>query len=182
MKKIIAIMAMVAATSAFAGTAALEYQNLNTLNGGNNQASVSLSIKENITPTLAGDVGISNTETAATRTLSTRIEGGLTYARPVGPVGVYVRGAVGEKYTGATDYQYYSIEPGVTYFMNDKLSFKVGYRYRTAVDEAIVDATNTVRVGATYALTKNDAINVRFDRVRGYTEQDGASIAYVRSF
>ena len=108
---------------------------------------------------------------------------GVTGAVPVGPVGVYTRVAVGEKYTNGANFAYYSVEPGVTYTIGQATA-KVGYRYRTAMVDPNVnkDTTDTVRVGLAFEVTKKDTIGIRYDRVRGDSFNHSYNLAYTRSF
>jgi hypothetical protein len=182
MKKLLAILAMATAGTAFAGSFTLEGQKIDSLTGAD-QKQYSLSVKENITKEIAGDVSFSNTTTDGTGALTTRLEGGLTgLTQQVGPVIGYVRAAVGQRYSNTTDFSYYSVEPGVLIPMGN-FTGKIGYRYRSAFDSsANGDQTNTWRAGLSYALTKKDAVGVRFDSVRGDSKQDVWAVNYTRSF
>lgn len=182
MKKLLAILAMATAGTVFAGSFTVEGQKIDNLTSAN-QKQYSLSVKENITKEIAGDVSFSNTTTDGTGALTTRLEGGLTgTTQQVGPVIGYVRAAVGQKYSNTTDFSYYSVEPGVMIPMGN-FTGKIGYRYRSAFDStANGDQTNTWRAGLSYALTKKDAVGVRFDSVRGDSKQDVWAVNYTRSF
>lgn len=183
MKKIIiaSIMALAAAT-AIAGSATAEYQAADGQYGSAGNTALALTVKENVTKAITVDIGGSNTQTAGTSALSTRIEGGATYSLPVGPVVASARVAVGEKYTNGANTEYWSVEPAVAYTFNDKWSAKAGYRYRTAVDGGVADQTRTVRVGATYTVTKVDSLGVRLDQVRGDSNLNVVAVSYTRSF
>ena len=182
MKKILAILAMVTAGSAFAGSVSIEGQQIDN-KGSADQKKYALSVKENITKELAGDVSFSNTTTNGTGALSTRLEAGLTGTTPqVGPVMGYVRLAAGQKYSNTADFSYYSVEPGVLIPMGN-FTGKIGYRYRSAFDStANGDQTNTWRASVSYALTKKDEIGVGFDQVRGDNKHDSWAVKYTRSF
>jgi hypothetical protein len=182
MKKLLAILAMATAGTVFAGSFTVEGQKIDNLTSAN-QKQYSLSVKENITKEIAGDVSFSNTTTDGTGALTSRLEGGLTgTTQQVGPVIGYVRAAVGQKYSNTTDFSYYSVEPGVMIPMGN-FTGKIGYRYRSAFDStANGDQTNTWRAGLSYALTKKDAVGVRFDQVRGDSKQDVWAVNYTRSF
>jgi len=95
---------------------------------------------------------------------------------------LYTKVAVGEKLTSGGPKEYYSIEPGIVVRLNKDISVRAGYRYRTAFDSAVHDTTRTQRLGASYALTKKDSVNLRFDRVRGDSVQNSWNLAYTRSF
>jgi hypothetical protein len=181
-------LALTLALMAFAGfvsaaSVTLEGQDQLGDKGAKNSTNYQVSVKESINNTFAGDVSFTNYQQKTTEALSTRLEAGVTGTFPVGPVGVYTRLALGEKYTNGANFAYYSIEPGVTYTLG-KATAKVGFRYRTSVQDPNVynDTTDTVRVGLNYALTKKDAVGLRYDRVRGDSQNHSYNFSYTRSF
>jgi hypothetical protein len=184
MKKIFAILALAAiAGTAMAGdTATVEYQNMNTT-GGADQKNMGLAVKHEFSQSVAGDVSIGSTVTEGTNALSTRMEAGATYTAPIGfGLNGYVRGAMGQKFTNTGDFSYYAVEPGVSTSFG-AVTVKAGYRYRSAIDSTTNnDQTHTTRLGVAYALTKNDTVGVRFDRVRGDSVQNVTAVNYTRGF
>ena len=182
MKKILAILAMAIAGSSFAGSITVEGRKIDN-NSSADQTQYKLTVKEKITKSLDGDLSFSNTVTDGTGALSTRIEGGVTgTTQQVGPVAGYVRVAAGQKFSNTGDFSYYSIEPGVLIPMGN-FTGKIGYRYRSAFDSsANGDQTNTWRAGVSYAVTKKDAVNVRFDSVSGDSNQKIWAVGYTRGF
>jgi long-subunit fatty acid transport protein len=67
--------------------------------------------------------------------------------------------------------------------MFDKLTAKVGYRFRNGFgNNGNLDTTHTVRAGVSYAITKNDSIGIRFDQVRGDSFNHSYNLAYTHSF
>ena len=60
----------------------------------------------------------------------------------------------------------------------------VGGRYRNAIDSGTNSTYETRRAHATvgYALTKKDAVAVRFSRSYGDEEKDAWRLSYTRSF
>jgi opacity protein-like surface antigen len=186
MKKIIAIIATLAlaAGTAFAGTVTVEGAKINTI-GGNDQMNSNFSLSESINNTFSVHTQLSSTQTDNTNSVSTRLEVGGTATAPLyGTVSGYTKVAVGQKYSTSGSFTYYSIEPGVTVPLTSSLTAKVGYRFRTAAENANVnkDTTDTVRVGVTYAINKKDAVGFRFDRITGDSRQDGYNVFYSRSF
>lgn len=182
MKKIFAILAMVAATSAMADSATVEYQNVNNI-GAVDQKTGVVVVRHDFNSTFTGDVQFSNTQTNESNALSTRLEAGLTATQPlVGSVSGYVRAAGGQKFTNTVASGYYSVEPGVSMPVTGALSAKVGIRLRQATSDTVNDTTHTVRAGVSYALNKNDAVGLRFDRVRGDNTQNITALNYTRSF
>jgi len=183
MKKIMFAALALMTSMAFAGSITLEGQDQLGDKGAKNSTNYQLSVKENINKTLAVDVAFTNYQQHQTEALSTRAEAGITGSFPVGPVGVYTRVALGEKYNNTGNFAYYSIEPGITYTLG-KATAKVGYRYRTAAVNPNVsnDTTDTSRFGLSYALTKKDAVGFRFDRTIGDSTNHVYNLIYIRSF
>ena len=185
MKKIFAILALAITGTAFAADSfTVEGQHINN-NGAAAQGQSVLGIKKDINSMFAGDLAFSNAQTEGTNALSTRLEAGVTGAVPVGPVGVYTRVALGQKYTNTTNFTYYSVEPGVTAAVPGVagLTAKVGYRFRSASDSGLYnDQTHTVRTGVSYALSNVDSSGVRYDRVKGDNDQKIWAVSYTRGF
>jgi hypothetical protein len=183
MKKIFAILALATAGAAFAGSATVEYQAWENPTTKADTTGLVLSVREDITKSLAGDVVLSVGQAESTKAFSGRSEVGLTYSVPFGRFTGSVRGATGLKHTsGSSDTSYYSVEPAVAYGLTDKLTARVGFRFRDAYDSGVADQTRTGRVGLSYALTKQDAIGVRYDRVRGDSELNIVAVNYTRRF
>lgn len=184
MKKILTILALVAATSAMADSVTLSRQSIDVIDSKNDQTQYSLSYKHVFNQTFAGDVQFSNTQTENTNALGARIEGGLTASAPLfGSVKGYVRTALGQRYSNTKSYQYYSVEPGITMPVGP-VNVKVGYRWRDATDNTVnsSEETSTKRVNISYPLTKNDSIALGFDRERGDANKNGTTISYTRTF
>jgi len=184
MKKILGITAMLFAGAAFAGSVTIEGAKLNTI-GGNDQMNSNFTLSESINNTFSVHTQLSSSQTANTNAVSSRLEVGGTATAPLfGPVSGYAKVAVGQKYSTAGSFTYYSVEPGVTVPLSSSLTAKVGYRFRTAAENANVnkDTTDTVRVGVTYAIDKVRAVGVRYDRITGDSRQDGVAVFYSHSF
>jgi opacity protein-like surface antigen len=184
MKKVLVTAVLMAATTvASAATATVEFQNQQGNRGARDSQNYSLSVKESVNKNFAVDLGFTAYQQDTTKSLSDRLEGGVTGTYPVGPVNLYTRVAVGEKFTNGADFEYYSVEPGVVYNFNDKLSAKVGYRFRSGFgNNGNLDMTHTARAGVSYAVTKHDSIGVRYDQVRGDSFNHSFNFAYTRSF
>ena len=75
-----------------------------------------LTVRENINKTFVGDLSMSQTSnktTGADTLAATRTEAGITGSTSMFGVTPYVRTAVGQKFSSATNFTYYSVEPGV---------------------------------------------------------------------
>ncbi len=183
MKKIaLATTLVLAATLASAAEMGLEYKDYNGVNGGSDANSYTLSVAGNLAPGIKLDGKFQNKQVDGTNALSTRLETGLTGTVPVtGPLSVYARGAVGEKFTNTGDFSYYSIEPGVA-VKQGPVGVSLGWRYRDAFNDANNDQTRTWRAKASYDLTKQDSVYVGYDRQRGDSEYNAWRVGYVRGF
>ena len=188
MKKIaIATILAMTAFGASAASVTAEYQNADSVNGSANQQGYNLSVRGNVSKAVTVDAGIQTRSNDSTGGInSTRLEAGLTGSAslaPSLPFAVYTRVASGQKFTTTTNYAYYSVEPGVTVpFGSSGLTARVGWRYRAAYDTANADETKTWRAGLSYAVTKQDTIGVRYDRMRGDTNQNVVAVNYTRGF
>lgn len=183
MKKIIAILAsfaFVGAASAVSVT--LENQFQTGDNGASNSHNYSVGIKEAITDKVAVDLSVTQFVTDVTESLSTRAEVGATYTVSVPYSAFYTRVALGDRFTGSSDYGYYSAETGLLIPVGLGLTARVGYRYRTAFDNTISDKTNTVRAGLAYEVTKKDTVGIRYDQVRGDSQNHSYNFFYTRNF
>ena len=188
MKKIaLATILAIVATSSFAASVGIQYQNQEGQSGTANSNAYVITVKEDITKNFAADVQATTTATESTGGLSSqRLELGGTGSvalAPSLPFGLYTRVAAGQKFTSTTNYSYYSVEPGVTMpFGKTGLSARVGWRYRAAFDSANADETRTWRAGLNYQINKANAVGVRYDSVRGDTNQNTVAVGYTRSF
>lgn len=114
---------------------------------------------------------------------SNRLETGLAYQTPIAKdVVFYTRGAIGYKFTDNLDNTYYSIEPGVKVQLTSPLNVRVGYRYRDSFNDQINDQTNTVRLGAEYALDKTQTLTFGVDRAWQDSEFVGYHAGYAVKF
>jgi hypothetical protein len=58
----------------------------------------------------------------------------------------------------------------------------LGYRYRNAFSEGKNFETGTIRAGLGYTINKNNAIGVRYDRMRGDSDLNIFAVNFTRSF
>jgi len=187
MKKILAILALATSGAAFAGSVTIEGQSING-QGSADQQNFNMTARGSINQNFTAHTQVSTTQTDGTNAVSTRLEVGVTgQVGLFGPVSGYTTVAVGEKYStaGTGNFAYYSVEPGLTAPIgNTGLTAKVGYRFRTALEDVNVnkDTTQTIRAGVSYAVTKQDSVGVRYDQVRGDVKQNIVAVNYTRSF
>jgi hypothetical protein len=186
MKKIATILSLAASTAAFAGSVSIEGATLDTQDGAD-QRNVNITVSENIAKSVAAHVQLSSTQTDVTNAVSTRVEAGVTAtANMFGIADGYARVTLGQKYStaGTGNFTYYSVEPGVSVPLSANWTARVGYRYRTAVVDAVAkqDTTETARVGMAYQLSRTDSVAFRYDLVTGDAKQNAYNLSYTRSF
>jgi predicted porin len=185
MKKIVIATLALMSSLAFAGTATFEGSKVNGLDGAKDAMSTNFAISETVNKTFSVHTQLTSQQSDGTNAVSTRLEVGGTATVPVyGPVTGYTRVAVGQKYSTTGQFTYYSIEPGLSVPLTSSLTAKVGYRFRTAAENPNVnkDTTDTVRIGVSYALNKEHAVGVRYDRMTGDSRNDSVNIFVTRSF
>ena len=94
----------------------------------------------------------------------------------------YVGGRLGEKVSSTTHFSHYAIDGGVKFPLVAGLTGDIGGRYRNAFDTANAYQTKRVHAAVGYALTKQDAVAVRWSRSYGDEEKDAWRLQYTRSF
>jgi len=184
MKKILVAALALISSLAFAGTVTVEGAKVNTI-GGNDQMSTNFMLTETVNKTFSVHTQLVSTQTDNTNAVSTRLEVGGSATVPLfGSVTGYTKLGLGQKYSTAGQFTYWSIEPGINVPLTEKITAKVGYRYRTAAENPNVnkDTTDTVRIGASYAIDKVRSVGFRFDRITGDSRQDAYNVFYTHSF
>lgn len=178
MKKFL-ILAMLISSTAFAGGfGGVEYGYRDGVNGAADNQAVKVTVGTDLNKTFKADISMRQKLDTAENLNDTRLEAGLTGTVPVAAgLSLYTRGAAGQKFKTADNYAYYSVEPGIKYQVTDTLGVKLGWRYRDAFDAAKADQSRSWRVGADYALTKNYAVAVGYDQVRGDSNYNAVTTA-----
>jgi len=95
---------------------------------------------------------------------------------------LYFGGRVGERITSSTHFSYYAIDSGVKFPLVAGFTADVGARYRNAFEADKLYETTRGHVAVGYALTKQDAVAVRWSRSWGDEEKDAVRLQYTRSF
>ena len=95
---------------------------------------------------------------------------------------LYFGGRLGERITSSTHFSYYAIDSGVKFPLFAGLTADVGGRYRNAFEANKLYETIRGHVAVGYALTKEDAVAVRWSRSYGDEEKDAVRLQYTRSF
>lgn len=184
MKHIIAILAtsLALTTQVFAASATIEYQTIDNTTG-TDQQNYNLTVRESVSSNLIADVQFSQTTNDIGPGTVQRLEAGLTPTYKTTYATFGSRFTVGEKYTTSQQYGYWSANPFVAVpIANTNLTTFAGWRYRAAFDTNYLDTTRTWRGGVQYALTKQDTVGVRYDRVKGDSDSKVWAFFYTRGF
>jgi hypothetical protein len=196
MKKIFAILALAATTSAFAGAGVnFEFErergtaSPNTLN---NTVKVSPyykfdnGVKADIMFEGNRDDGSVN---GNKQPLQNAIEARVQKLWEVYPdLKLGGRLGVGEYFNGVNtsgktvDFGYYTVEPKAEYMITPQLSALASYRFRNGFNSDDNYLTRTAKVGAGYAVTKNDSVEVKYFQKRGNQSTNGVEVGYSRGF
>jgi len=94
----------------------------------------------------------------------------------------YVGGRLGEKVSSSTHFSHYAVDGGVKFPLVAGFTGDVGGRYRNAFESGHDYKTTRVHAAVGYALTKQDAVAVRWSRSYGDEEKDAWRLQYTRSF
>ena len=181
-RSLFAAVALVFATSALAegNYAGIKLETRDGRNGTNGSDAFSMTVGKNVNKYLNAEIYTRLKNEDNTDSNNTRLEGALVgaVATPVTGLSVYTRGAVGKKFAGTGDYNYWSIEPGIKYAVTDAVSVKAGLRFRDAFDNANNDSTRTYKVSSEYAIDKNQSVSLGYDRAYGDSKYDAIGVGY----
>ena len=196
MKKILAILALATSASAFAG-AGVNFE-FERERGTASPNTMSNTIK--VAPYYKFDNGIkadiqfggsrddgqvSGNNNAIENTVEARVQKlyevypGLHLGARVG-LGQVLNGTNASGKT--VDFGYYTVEPKAEYMITPQLSALASYRFRNGFNESDNYLTRTAKVGAGYAVTKNDLDEVKYFQKRGDSSTNGVEVGYTRGF
>jgi len=179
MKKILVAALMAIAGSAFAnGYASLEYSDET------NRSTSATNIKEAlVVGTKDGSTDYSiKMENSQTDFGSGSISQGLEFRVKQSFGNFYLGGRLGEKVSSSTHFSHYAVDAGVKIPLGAGFTGDVGARYRDAFDTSNSYTTQRAHAAVGYALTKQDAVAVRWSRTWGDEEKDAWRLQYTRSF
>ena len=80
------------------------------------------------------------------------------------------------------DFSYYTVEPKAEYMITEQLSALASWRYRNAFQDSVNYQTRTWKAGFGYGLTKKDEVEVKYFQKRGDYDSNGIEVGYTRSF
>ena len=197
MKKIFALLALVAATSAFAETSGVNFE-FERERGTQAPNTMTNSVK--VAPYVKFDNGIkadiqfggsrddgqvNGNNNALENTVEARVQKMFEVA-PMLSVGA--RLGVGQVLNGVNqagktvDFGYYTVEPKAEYMITDKLSALASFRFRDSFTENNEYLTRTWKAGFGYDITKKDLVEVKYFQKRGDYKSNGVALEYTRGF
>ena len=100
----------------------------------------------------------------------------------MGPVSLYARGGAGYKLTRDKSHEYWHIEPGLKYKLNDVWSVKGGVRFRDSFDSIYEQSDITYKAGISYKLDKNNSISIGSKYERGDSQYNAIGVSYKVNF
>jgi hypothetical protein len=178
-KLAVTFASLLIAGSAFAGSyASVEYYDES------NRATGKENIKEALTVgTKEGAVDYSiKMENSQTEIGSGSISQGIEVRVKKSFDGFYVGGRLGEKITSTDHFAHYAIDAGYKFPLFAGLTGDIGARYRNSFESSKLFETTRAHVAVGYALTKQDAVAVRWSRSWGDEQKDAVRLQYTRSF
>ena len=197
MKKIFALLALVAATSAFAGENGInvEFERDRATTTGN-----TMSNEIRIAPYYKFDNGVkADIQVGATRDdgtvagnnnpITNSAEARVERMYQVYP-GLHLgaRVGLGETFNGTNkagntvDFGYYTIEPKAEYKATQDLSLLASWKFKDAFSDSDGNLTRTWKAGFGYDITKKDLVEVKYVHQRGDFKTNGVELGYTRGF
>lgn len=186
MKKYITTAALVCAmvTTAQAGDLSVgaEYENYNATKGGVDYNSVMVTPTYTTGP-IALDLRIQHARTTGNDMFNV-LEAGAKYSMAVSEkVTASLRGSYGAMFANGQQADFYTIEPGLAYAVTPALSVNGSYRFRDAfASSSNFDQTNTVFVGADYAVSKANLVSAKLFRETGDVSGNGVQVAFTHTY
>jgi hypothetical protein len=196
MKKILAILALAATSSAFAGSGVnFEFERergTSSPNTFNNTVKVSPyykfdnGVKADIMFEGNRDDGKVN---GSNQPLQNAIEARVQRLYEVYPgLKLGARLGIGEYFNGVNaagntvDFGYYTVEPKAEYAIGHGFSALASWRFRNGFNSSDNYLTRTAKAGVGYEVSKNDVVEVKYFQKRGDTNTNGVEFGYTRGF
>ena len=161
-KKMIAILViMIAGTSAYAeDKIELGYRYDDQRNTTNDQYATTLDWQTKINNNFSWGLGFINIQREQDNRITNRYNLKLNYDYNM----LYVNSALGQKHQSLKpSTEYWQIETGIKYMVNDVVQVKVGYIYREGFGGRDVDYFEGPRVAVKYKLDPRWAVNFKYD-------------------
>jgi hypothetical protein len=183
MKKVLAILAVAFASTAFAGGyAGVEYEDQDGRNGTSDSVgtAVILGYKYGNT-SYSGKVSSSKPSWGAGN-ISNQYEARIKHKYSVMNVNPYLGIRLGEKINSTSHFTYYAVDTGVVVPVAKTVDVDFSYRYRNAFDTDNNFQTNRFGIEGIYKVTKNDSVGLRFARSYGDSETNSIRLNLTHNF
>ena len=191
MKKILAIIALAFAGTAFAGNTGItmeyEYERGEGPDKGTNGSSVSLAPYYKFGDGWKADVKFESGRDfgdidGVNNPIDSKIEARIRKDYKVATnLKLGLRLGIGEKFTDH-DFTYYTIEPIMTYNLTDAWSVNTSYRYRNAFNTSNNFSTDTYKIGTAYKITPDNEVGVKYLQKYGDARTQGIELVYTHGF
>lgn len=183
MKKVLAILAMAFASTAFAqGYAGVEYDNADGRNGTSDSVGTAVILGyKNGNTQYSGKLSTSQAE-FGNGSISTQYEARAKQKFDFYNVKPYLGVRLGEKVSSTSNFSYYAVDAGVVYPVASKFDVDFSYRYRNAFNTDNNYQTDRYGIEGIYKVTAKDSVGVRFARSYGDSETDSIRLNYTHSF
>ena len=183
MKKVLAILAVAFASTAFAGGyAGVEYEDQDGRNGTSDSVGTAVIVgyKDGNT-SYSGKVS-SSKESWSTGNISNQYEARIKHKYSVMNVNPYLGIRLGEKVNSTSHFTYYAVDTGVVVPVAKAFDVDFSYRYRNAFETSNNFQTNRIGVEGIYKVTKNDSVGLRFARSYGDSETNSIRLNLTHNF
>ena len=184
MKKVLAILAVVFASTAFAqGYGQVDYEDSEGRNGTNNSISTALTlgIKDGKT-SYSGRIGTSQGSWGQGN-ITTSYEARVSHKySAVGVFTPYIQARLGERVNSDKNFSYYGFDTGAVIPLASKFGLDLSYRYRNAFNTSNNFQTDRYGIEGMYYVTNKDRLGLRYAQTYGDSESDSWRLQYTHSF
>ena len=183
MKKVLAILAVAFASTAFAGGyAGIEYEDQDGRGSTSDSVgtAVILGYKDGST-SYSGKVS-SSKPSWGLGNISNQYEARIKHKYSVMNVNPYLGLRLGERVNSTSHFTYYAVDTGVVVPLSRTFDMDVSYRYRNAFDTDNNFQTNRFGIEGVYKVTNKDSLGLRYAQSYGDSESNSLRLQYSRSF
>jgi len=118
------------------------------LNGGSNASEYGLTVGKKLNDVFSAEIKTRLKVKDSSTSNDQRAEFALISSKKVyGKLSMYIRGGAGYKFTRDKSHEYWHIEPGLKYKLNDVWSIKGGVRFRDSFDSIYEQSDTTYKAG-----------------------------------
>lgn len=191
MKKVLAILALAFAGTSFAGNTGItmeyEYEHGEGKDAGTNGSSVALAPYYKFGDGWKADVKFEGGRDFGSidgqnNPIDAKIEARIRKDyKLTDNLSAGLRLGLGERY-GNQDFAYYTVEPIVTYKINQPWSVNASYRYRNAFNKSNNFETDTYKIGTAYKVTPDNEVGVKYFQKYGDARTQGVELVYTHGF